>query len=107
MEPSTSTKKEDIRQQPEVGPVCKHRWIIDKPDGPSSKGVCGQCGGEKQFPNYIEGSSWGYDVSVKKLSKNSKSPASIMAQKNAGMDEQNQHILPQPTDLPSSTSVTT
>ena len=43
---------------------CEHRWIIDSPNGPSSNGVCLECGAEKQFLNYIEGTAWGYDVSV-------------------------------------------
>ena len=43
---------------------CEHRWIIDSPNGPSSNGVCRECGEQKQFLNYIEGTAWGYDVSV-------------------------------------------
>jgi hypothetical protein len=34
------------------------------------------CGEERQFRNYIEGSSWGYDVSVEQLSGASRSAVS-------------------------------
>ena len=55
---------------PEVLEVssCRHQWLIDTPDGPSSKGVCRICGENKQFQNYIEGSTWGYDISLEHLS---------------------------------------
>ena len=54
---------------------CQHVWVIDTPNGPSSKGVCTICAEEKQFQNYIEGSAWGYDVSVESLSGGSRFPA--------------------------------
>ena len=47
---------------------CRHQWLIEAPAGPSSTGACRLCGEERQFRNYIEGSSWGYDVSVEQLS---------------------------------------
>ena len=31
---------------------CQHVWVIDTPNGPSSKGVCSICTEEKQFQNY-------------------------------------------------------
>ncbi len=56
---------------PEIGateiPTCQHVWLIDSPAGPSSNGVCRACGETKEFPNYIEGSAWGYDMSVEQL----------------------------------------
>jgi len=54
---------------------CQHVWVIDTPNGPSSKGVCSICTEEKQFQNYIEGSAWGYDVSIESLSGGSRFPA--------------------------------
>ena len=55
---------------PEVleAPTCLHQWMIGPPAGPSSKGVCRLCGEEKEFQNYIEGKTWGYDVSLDQLS---------------------------------------
>ena len=44
--------------------------MIASPNGPSSKGTCLMCGTEKDFPNYIEGSAWGYDISVEQLARN-------------------------------------
>lgn len=50
--------------------ACLHQWMIATPNGPSSRGTCLACGSEKEFPNYIEGSAWGYDISVEQLAKN-------------------------------------
>ena len=55
-------------------PTCRHQWLIDSPAGPSSKGVCSLCGEEKDFQNYIEGSSWGYDISLEQLAGGSRIP---------------------------------
>ncbi len=52
--------------------VCMHQWMLDSPNGPSSRGVCLRCGSEREFPNYIEGTAWGYDVSVEQLSGGSR-----------------------------------
>jgi hypothetical protein len=30
---------------------CHHYWIIESPDGPTSRGVCEYCGAEKEFDN--------------------------------------------------------
>ena len=30
---------------------CCHYWLIESPDGPTSRGVCKYCGAEKDFPN--------------------------------------------------------
>ena len=61
METSTSS----VITEPEVLEIqtCQHEWMIDSPNGPSSHGICHLCGIEKDFPNYIEGSAWGSDVS--------------------------------------------
>lgn len=88
MESSTSTRAAVVQQEPAIGPVCKHTWVIDKPNGPSSRGVCRLCGEERQFQNYIEGSSWGYDVSVEQPSGGSRYPAGVVVQKDASVDEE-------------------
>ena len=31
---------------------CTHYWIIETPDGPTSRGVCKYCGAVKEFKNY-------------------------------------------------------
>ena len=65
---------------------CQHRWIIDSPNGPSSNGVCLQCGEEKQFLNYIEGSAWGYDMSVDQLGRGSGVPTVSQMQRGKSVD---------------------
>ena len=59
-------------------PQCSHQWMIDSPNGPQSKGVCRLCGAERSFQNFIEGSSWGYRVSLEQLrGDNNRLPVSI------------------------------
>ena len=48
-------------------PQCSHQWMIDSPNGPQSRGECRLCGAERYFQNYIEGSSWGYNVTLDQL----------------------------------------
>ena len=48
-------------------PNCNHQWMIDSPNGPQSRGECRLCGAERYFQNYIEGSSWGYNVTLDQL----------------------------------------
>ncbi len=31
--------------------MCKHFWVIDPPNGPTSKGTCKLCGDEQEFSN--------------------------------------------------------
>ena len=61
----------------QYGPVCQHHCVIEKPAGPSSKGVCRLCGEEREFQNYVEGSSWGYDVSLEQLAGGSRLPVGV------------------------------
>jgi hypothetical protein len=30
-----------------------HRWLIDEPNGPTSRGVCKVCGTTKEFKNWL------------------------------------------------------
>ena len=41
-------------------PTCHHYWVIDSPEGPTSRGVCKFCGAVKEFYNSwgALGSSW-------------------------------------------------
>ena len=75
METSTSTQKQEVPVEEAV--ACRHQWIIATPDGPSSKGICRQCGGEREFMNYIEGSTWGYDVSLDHLAGGTRFPTNV------------------------------
>ncbi len=67
---------------------CRHQWLIDSPAGPSSGGVCRLCGEERQFQNYIEGTSWGYDISLEQLADGSRIPNARNMQGNKGIDEE-------------------
>ena len=67
-------------------PTCRHQWIIDSPNGPSSNGVCRLCGEEKEFQNYIEGSAWGYDMSVEQMGRGSGVPTVSQMQRGKSVD---------------------
>lgn len=38
---------------------CLHHWIIETPQGATSRGHCKRCGMMKRFPNAAEDSIWG------------------------------------------------
>ena len=69
-------------------PSCRHQWLIDSPAGPSSSGVCRLCGEERQFQNYIEGTSWGYDISLEQLAGGSRIPTTRDMRGEKGTDEE-------------------
>ncbi|MDP6402810.1 MAG: hypothetical protein QF467_04615 [SAR202 cluster bacterium] len=72
-------------------PVCQHHWVIDSPAGPVSQGTCRLCGEEREFQNYIEGSSWGYDVSLEQLAGGIRLPGGVKntrTQDGAATDEE-------------------
>ena len=76
METSSSIPEAGVGEEYVEAPVCRHEWVIDSPNGPTSKGECRVCGEERHFQNHIEGSSWGYDVSLEQLSGSSRIPTS-------------------------------
>lgn len=45
-----------------IAPVCAHRWVIETPNGETSRGVCRTCGAEKEFPNSAEDGLWEREV---------------------------------------------
>ena len=57
-------KKPEVESKDPVDEAkCKHYWIIDSPNGPTSKGVCKYCGVENEFSNSAPFASWGDDTS--------------------------------------------
>ncbi len=41
-----------VQEQREgVAPSCRHRWIIETPNGATSRGSCKRCGASRRFPN--------------------------------------------------------
>ena len=42
-------------------PTCQHHWLIEAPEGPSSKGLCKKCGAKREFLNSLSGDLWLHD----------------------------------------------
>ena len=37
-----------------ISATCAHHWVIDRPNGPTSEGVCQRCGEKREFSNSAE-----------------------------------------------------
>lgn len=77
--PTSSRQTSEVAPRKAAGPInelspaifpmqggqddCKHIWIIDRPNGPTSHGTCRICGGKREFLNWIP-DSW--DMSSRK-----------------------------------------
>ena len=48
-----------VQEAHEGSVVCRHHWLIQAADGPTSEGVCRICGETRAFKNYVETASWG------------------------------------------------
>ena len=48
---ATITDIESLMAESETKSACCHRWLIDTARGPISRGVCKNCGEEKNFSN--------------------------------------------------------
>ncbi len=48
-----------VQEVSEVSLVCRHHWLIQAADGPTSNGVCRICGEVREFKNYVEAATWG------------------------------------------------
>jgi len=46
-------RQENAIQEPEPPVECRHHWLIDGPDGPTSWGLCKYCGAAKEFLNHF------------------------------------------------------
>ncbi|MBM3939400.1 MAG: hypothetical protein FJ318_00625 [SAR202 cluster bacterium] len=44
-----------------AGNGCGHYWVIESPNGPTSKGHCKHCGTIREFKNSIQITSWESD----------------------------------------------
>jgi len=47
-----------VEPKPETQADHFHRWRIEEPNGPTSKGVCKVCGAEKEFKNWLADSDF-------------------------------------------------
>jgi hypothetical protein len=54
---------EAVPEEPVARAKCRHYWIIESPNGPTSRGVCKLCGAEKEFQNFFPDSWWAGDIS--------------------------------------------
>ena len=76
-------------ESPETS-ACQHHWVIARPAGPTSKGVCRHCSEEREFQNYVEGSPWRYERSLDQQAGGARVPAGVRvprAGENSGEDE--------------------
>ena len=46
-------KREHGPSEKEERPSCRHHWIIEYTEEPTSKGVCRLCGAERVFENHV------------------------------------------------------
>ena len=53
---------------------CKHHWVIDQPNGPTSYGTCKICGVKEEFRNSMPGSGWDRSGQVKKSKQQAAEP---------------------------------
>ena len=77
MKSARSTQELVLEPEGQEPPACQHHWMIDKPAGPVSRGVCRACGEERDFRNYVEGSAWGNDITLDQLAGRSRIPSGL------------------------------
>ena len=46
-------RQENAIQEHKPTVECRHHWLIDGPDGPTSWGLCKYCGAAKEFLNHF------------------------------------------------------
>jgi len=44
--------------QREAAPGCVHHWVIESPNGATSRGICRRCGAAEDFENTIKPKGW-------------------------------------------------
>ena len=70
-----------VQEVSEGSLVCRHHWLIQAADGPTSVGVCRICGETKDFKNYVETATWGDTRLI-----NRQEPVRVSAMVNADME---------------------
>ena len=53
----------NIAERPKATAECSHHWVIESPNGPTSRGICKYCGAERDFWNYLADFFWEDDAS--------------------------------------------
>lgn len=74
------TKLGTVLERPVTKGTCKHHWLIEPPDGPTSKGVCKLCGETKVFDNILADLLSNNDTSA--LSE----PATVVGEEDGEID---------------------
>lgn len=44
----------DMQENALAEQVCRHHWLIDTPNGPTSRGCCKHCGATSEFQNAMD-----------------------------------------------------
>lgn len=52
---------EERRRPARGGRICRHHWIIETPNGATSRGFCRRCGASRRFPNAADDILWERD----------------------------------------------
>lgn len=47
-----------VKEASETAVQCRHHWIIESPNGATSRGVCRLCGAVKVFVNTFADAGW-------------------------------------------------
>lgn len=53
-----TTKSKAANDRDAAQDTCIHYWVIDSPEGPTSRGICKLCDAEHEFNNCIPYPSW-------------------------------------------------
>jgi len=64
-----------INEQESVS-ECRHFWMIDRPNGPTSTGICQICGERGTFKNSMPGSGWDRESPQSKRMRQARKAAS-------------------------------
>jgi len=49
------------RQSAAASSTCQHHWLIETPQGTTSKGHCKKCDAKREFLNSLSGDLWLHD----------------------------------------------
>ena len=58
LRPTLNWKGPKVTNDEEIGSECRHHWLIESPNGPTSRGVCKLCGERGEFRNSMPISGW-------------------------------------------------
>ena len=64
-----------IEEQPSES-ECAHYWLVERPNGPTSRAVCKLCGVSAEFRNSIQGTGWDREGRAGKRMRPARKPSS-------------------------------